>query len=73
MFAYVKYVDNGCKEIVPTTDIKDFDIKLVSSDKFYWVRWKEAFYKAQIIFIKGELSYNLFDTDTVVLRYVSCS
>ncbi|XP_049457196.1 BEN domain-containing protein 5 [Epinephelus fuscoguttatus] len=52
MYAYVKYVDDGCKEIVPTTDIKDFDMKLFSSDKIYWVRWKEAFYKAQIIFIK---------------------
>ncbi len=48
-------MDDGCKEIVPTTDIKDFSIKLVSDDKIYWVRWKEAFYKAQIIFIKGEL------------------
>lgn len=69
MFAYVKYVSDGCKEIVPTMDIKDLDINLVSSDKIYWVRWKEAFYKAQIIFIKSELATSHLIPTQVVLSH----
>jgi len=56
MFAYVKYLDDGCKEIVPATDIKDFD-KNVGNDqkKIYWVRWQDEFFKAQILLLKGKL------------------
>ena len=53
MFAYVKYLDDNCKAIVPTSDIKDFDS---SNDiaKVYWVRWQEDFYKGQILLLRGE-------------------
>ncbi|XP_073717018.1 uncharacterized protein [Misgurnus anguillicaudatus] len=49
MFAYVKYIEDGCKEIVPISDIKDFDSDLT---KTYWVRWQDKYFKGQILFIK---------------------
>ncbi|KAK9519947.1 hypothetical protein VZT92_022638 [Zoarces viviparus] len=54
MFAYVKYIDDGCKEIVPSSDIKDFDGNVGHYDikKIYWVRWQEEFFKAQILLLK---------------------
>ncbi|XP_054603132.2 BEN domain-containing protein 5-like [Nothobranchius furzeri] len=51
MFAYVRYIDDGCKEIVPTTFIKDFDSQKDTS-KIYWVRWQDSFFKAQILMLK---------------------
>lgn len=36
MFAYVRYIDDGCKDMVPATDIKDFDNR--DTSKIYWVR-----------------------------------
>ena len=57
MFAYVKYIDDGCKEIVPSSNIKDFDSNAGRYDikKIYWVRWQEEFFKAQILLLKGKL------------------
>ncbi|KAL7403889.1 hypothetical protein ABVT39_006465 [Epinephelus coioides] len=51
MFAYVKYVDDGCKEIVPTSYIKDFDSGC-DPLKIYWVRWQDDFFKGQILLLK---------------------
>lgn len=51
MFAYIKYIEDGCKEIVPISDIKDFDSDLT---KTYWVRWQDKYFKGQILFLKGE-------------------
>lgn len=53
MFAYVKYIDDGCKEIVPSSDIKNFDSCNVK--KVYWVRWQGSFFKAQILILKRKL------------------
>lgn len=54
MFAYVKYIEDGCKEIVPISYIKDFDLNVSDLTKTYWVRWQEKFFKGQILFLKGE-------------------
>ncbi|XP_051948578.1 uncharacterized protein LOC127619662 [Xyrauchen texanus] len=52
MFAYVKYIEDGCKEIVPISYIKDFDLNVSDLTKTYWVRWQEKFFKGQILFLK---------------------
>ncbi len=54
MFAYVKYIEEGCKEIVPISYIKDFDHNASELTKTYWVRWQEKFFKGQILLLKGE-------------------
>lgn len=54
MFAYVRYIDDRCKEIVPTSYSKDFDSKYLDINKIYWVRWKKDFVKGQILFLKGD-------------------
>ncbi|XP_067312117.1 BEN domain-containing protein 5-like [Pseudorasbora parva] len=52
MFAYVKYIEDGGKEIVPISYIKDFDSNVSDLSKTYWVRWQEKFFKGQILFLK---------------------
>lgn len=53
MFAYVKYIEDGCKEIVPISYVKDFDLNVRDLTKTYWVRWQENFFKGQILLLKG--------------------
>ncbi|XP_045929427.1 BEN domain-containing protein 5-like isoform X3 [Micropterus dolomieu] len=52
MFAYVRYIEDGCKDIVPISYIKDFDSNCDNSNKIYWVRWQEDYFKGQILFLK---------------------
>ncbi|RXN30663.1 Retrotransposable element Tf2 type 1 [Labeo rohita] len=52
MFAYVKYIEDGCKEIVPISYIKDFDHTVSDLTKTYWLRWQEKFFKGQILLLK---------------------
>lgn len=49
MFAYVRYIDDNCKDIIPTTYQKDFDYNTYDKSKTYWVRWENAFFKGQIV------------------------
>lgn len=68
MFAYVKYIDDGCKEIVPSSNIKDFDSNLYDIKKIYWVRWQEEFFKAQILLLKGKLYSSCISLNTPTLN-----
>lgn len=56
MYAYVKYIDDGCKEIVHINAIKEFQPSSVTDFQpglVYQVRWRQDFFKAQILLLKG--------------------
>lgn len=55
MFAYVRYIDDGLKEIVPATFIKDFQ-KPFDLTPTYWIRWEEEYFKGQVLILKGNVS-----------------
>lgn len=62
MFAYVRYVDDNIRQIVPLDHIKGFcpkDVKDFETKKKYNILWKKSaedqgqYYKAQILKLAG--------------------